>query len=164
MERFFDHHRAGDVTSIRQNTQRASLKSDALCIKNVRFLNTNLLLFCEEILYLVVGDNALLEDVGAGLLRLDHLDALRKLLTGTGFQRCNYFLCHIALKLFDFTVYGYSLQVRIVLLALQTIRGVLLVLGGDVARHACYAALLLLGALQYHLHSVAFLCHFSARF
>lgn len=65
----------------------------------MRFLNTNLLLFCEEILYLVVGDDALLEDVGAGLLRLDHLDALGELLARAGLQRCDYFLCHRALTI-----------------------------------------------------------------
>ena len=50
----------------------------------------------EESLYLVVGDDAFLEHVGTGLLRLDHLDALGELLTRAGFQCCDYFLCHNA--------------------------------------------------------------------
>lgn len=122
------------------------------------------LLFCEEILDLVVGNDTLLEHVGTGLLRFDHLDALGEVLTRAGFQCCDYFLCHGALKLFDFTVKSYPLEERIVLLALQTVGGVLLVLGGDVTRHAGYAALLLFGAFENDLHSVAFLCHLSEKF
>mgnify|MGYP000472579372 FL=1 len=56
-----------------------------------------LLLLLEEIFDLVVGNDAFLEHIGAGLLRLDHLDTLGKLLTRAGFQCCDYFLCHSAL-------------------------------------------------------------------
>ena len=45
-----------------------------------------LFLLLEESFYLVVGDDAFLEHVGTGLLRLDHLDALGELLTRAGFQ------------------------------------------------------------------------------
>ena len=53
------------------------------------------------------------------------------------------------------------LQVRIVLLALEAVRRILLVLGGDVAGDARYAAGLLLSALEDDLHPVSFslLCH-----
>ena len=61
-------------------------------------------------------------------------------------------------------MYCYLLQVWIVLLALETLWGVLLVLCGDVARHTWYAALLLLSALEDHLNSVTFLCHFFVKF
>ena len=52
---------------------------------------------------MIVGDDTLLEHISAGLLRLDHLDALGKLLTVAGLQGCDYFLCHNA-RLFNFTV------------------------------------------------------------
>lgn len=128
-----------------------------------------LFLLVEEIFYLVVGDNTFLEHIGAGLVRLDHLDALGELLTRAGFQCCDYFLCHRASLLFDFTVNGNPLEERIVLLTLQTIGGVFLVLGGDVTGHSRNAALFLFGALEDDLNSVAFLCHwllvvFSTRF
>lgn len=55
-----------------------------------------LFLLLEEIFYVVVGNNAFLEHVSTGLLRFDHLDALRKVLTRAGFQCCDYFLCHRA--------------------------------------------------------------------
>ena len=47
-----------------------------------------------KLLNLVVRNDCLLENVGTGLLRLNHLDALGKLLTNAGFQGCDYFLCH----------------------------------------------------------------------
>ncbi len=82
----------------------------------------------------------------------------------TGFQRCDYFLCHIALKLFDFTMNGHLLQERVVFLALQTVGGVFLVLGRDVAGHSRNTASFLFRAFENHLHSVAFLCHLSLEF
>ena len=51
-----------------------------------------LFLLFEEFLDLVVGNDAFLEHVSTGLVRLDHLDALRKVLTRAGFQCCDYFL------------------------------------------------------------------------
>lgn len=76
-------------------------------VLRARPLTTNvserLLLLCEELLYLLVGNDTLLEHISAGLLRLDHLDALGKLLTVAGLQGCDYFLCHNA-RLFNFTV------------------------------------------------------------
>ena len=53
------------------------------------------------------------------------------------------------------------LQERIVLLALEAVRGVLLVLGGDVTGHTGDTAGLLLRALEDDLHPVSFrfLCH-----
>lgn len=117
------------------------------------------LLLSEEILDLVVGNDTLLEHVGTGLIRFDHLDALGEVLTRAGFQCCDYFLCHGALKLFDFTVKGDAFEERVVLAAFQTVGGVLLVLGGDVTRHAGYTALFLFGAFEDDLNSVAFLSH-----
>ena len=81
---------------------------------------------------LIYRYDSLLEDVSTCLLRLNHLDTLGKLLTYTSTKGCNCFLCHNSTKLFNFTVYCYLLQVWIVLLALETLWGVLLVLGGDV--------------------------------
>ena len=54
-------------------------------------------------------------------------------------------------------------EIRIVFLTLQTVRGVLLVLGGDVPGHSGYSASFLLGALENDLHPVSFsfLCHNS---
>ena len=56
---------------------------------------------------------------------------------------------------------GNPLQERIVLLPFKTLRGVLLILCGDVAGHSWNAAGLLLCALEDDLHpvSVRFLCH-----
>ena len=56
---------------------------------------------------------------------------------------------------------GNLLQDRIVLLPFKTLRGVLLILCGDVAGHPWNAAGLLLCALEDDLHPVSFrfLCH-----
>ena len=56
---------------------------------------------------------------------------------------------------------GNPLQERIVLLPFKTLRGVLLILGSDVAGHSWNAAFLLLCALEDDLHPVTFcfLCH-----
>ena len=72
----------------------------------------------------------------------------RQLFARTGFQRCDYFLCHIALKLFDFTMNGHLLQERVVFLALQTVGGVFLVLGRDVAGHSRNTASFLLSLIH----------------
>ena len=58
---------------------------------------------------------------------------------------------------------SHFLQVRVVLLELQTLRGVLFVLSGDVTAHAGNSTILLLGALEDNLHSSVFilLCHVS---
>ena len=57
---------------------------------------------------------------------------------------------------------GHFLQVRIVLLKLQTFGSVLFVLSSDITAHAGNTTILLLGAFQNHLHSCVFvfLCHF----
>ena len=64
-------------------------------------------------------------------------------------------------QLLDLLVNGHAFQIRIVLLELQTLGGVLAVLGRDVTADAGNASTLLLGALEDHLHAVAFcfLCH-----
>jgi hypothetical protein len=168
--------------------QRASVE-DALCIKRNRifrlfsesgpaddsfrpcdpktFVSPNalhLFLLGEKVFHLVVGDDALFEDVCTGFVGFHHFDTFGELFARTGFQRCDYFLCHIALKLFDFTMNGHLLQERIVLLALQTVGGVFLVLGRDVAGHSRNTASFLFRAFENHLHSVAFLCHLSLEF
>ena len=51
---------------------------------------------------------------------------------------------------------GNPLQERIVLLPFKTLRGVLLILCGDVAGHAWNAAGLLLWALEDDLHPVSY--------
>ena len=58
---------------------------------------------------------------------------------------------------------SHFLQVRVVLLELQTLRGVLFVLSGDITAHARNTTILLLGALEDNLHSSVFilLCHVS---
>ncbi len=58
-------------------------------------------------------------------------------------------------------MYGNFLHERIELLHLQTLRSVLSVFGSDIPRHARYAGVFLLSALQNHLNSIAFsfLCH-----
>ena len=122
-----------------------------------------LFLLFEEFLDLVVGNDAFLEHVSTGLVRLDHLDALRKVLTRAGFQCCDYFLCHRASKLFNFTVNGDLLQERIVLFTLQTVGGVLFVFRRDVTGHSRNSALFLFGAFENDLNPVAFLCHLLLR-
>ena len=64
-------------------------------------------------------------------------------------------------QLLDLLVNGHAFQIRIVLLELQTLGGVLAVLGGDVAADAGNATALLLGTLEDHLYAIAFcfLCH-----
>ena len=58
---------------------------------------------------------------------------------------------------------SHFLQVRVVLLELQTLRGILFVLSGDITAHARNTTILLLGALEDNLHSSVFilLCHVS---
>ena len=124
----------------------------------------DLLLF-EVFLDVVGGDDFLFEHVGAGLLGADHADHLGKTLAGGGFEGSNNFLCHILMSpivlLLDFFVDGHFLQEGVVLLELEALRGVLLVLGGDIAAHAGDTAGFLLGALQDDLNACvfSFLCH-----
>src|SRR5690606_3267879 len=73
------------------------------------------------------------------------------------------FLCLLAYqpisKLFDFLVYSYFLQDRVVLLQFQALRIVLFVFGSDVPACTWHTAVLMLSAFQDNLHSVPFLCH-----
>ena len=64
-------------------------------------------------------------------------------------------------QLLDLLVNGHAFQIGVVFLELQTLGGVLAVLGRDVTADAGNASALLLGALQNDLHAVAFcfLCH-----
>ena len=124
----------------------------------------NLFLF-QIFLHIVGGDNLFFEAVGTGLFGADHADNLGETLAGLGLKGSNNFLCHILLSpilsLLDFFVNSDLLQEGIVLLELQTLRGVLFILGGDVAAHAGDTASLLLSAFEDDLHSVSFyfLCH-----
>ena len=65
------------------------------------------------------------------------------------------------LRLLNLLVNRHALQVRIVFLELQTLGGVLAVLGRDVTADAGNASTLLLGALENDLHAITFcfLCH-----
>ena len=58
---------------------------------------------------------------------------------------------------------GDLLEDGVVFLQLQTLSGVLTVLGGDVARCAGHTGGFVLGAFEDHLHAIAFcfLCHFD---
>ena len=58
-------------------------------------------------------------------------------------------------------MYSHSLEDGIVLLEFEALGRILAVLGGDVAGSAGHTACLMFGALEYHLHSIAFsfLCH-----
>ena len=51
-------------------------------------------LLLEEILHVVVVYHFFLECIASGYWRLDHFNDLGELLTFSGFERCNYFLCH----------------------------------------------------------------------
>lgn len=121
------------------------------------------LFFLEEFLHLVGKNDVLLEGVSIGLGRANHTDNLSVALTGVGFQGCNNFFCHMSLSpiLFDFFMNSHFLQVRIVLLELQTFGSILFILSGDVTAHARNTTGLLLGALEDNLHSsvFSFLCH-----
>lgn len=118
-------------------------------------------LFLQVLLNFVVLNHALLKHVGTSLGRTDHLDHLAEIATFTSLERCNYFLCHILNVLFNFFVNSYFLQVRVVLLELQTLGCVLAVLGGNVARHSGNTTCLLLSAFEDNLNAISFsfLCH-----
>ena len=64
-----------------------------------------------------------------------------------------------AAALLDFLVNGNLLEVGVEFLQLQTLRVVLLVLGGDVTARTRNARRLLLRALEDHLYPISFLCH-----
>ena len=122
-------------------------------------------LLCEEFFHVVVEDDFLLEDVGTRLGALYHLDAFGVRTTGvTGLKSGDRFFCHSKfpfLKLLDFFVDGVALQNGVVLLQLQTIRGVLTVFGRDVTRRTGHTAGLVFGALKNYLYACffSFLCH-----
>lgn len=63
-------------------------------------------------------------------------------------------------ELLDLLVDRHLLEDGIEFLHLQTIRGVLLVFGGDVTGHSRLSAGLVLGTFQDYLDTVAFLRHF----
>ena len=56
-------------------------------------------------------------------------------------------------------MYGHTLEDRVEFLQFHPVRRVLLVLGGDIPGSSGHTGLLVLGALEDHLYSVAFLCH-----
>lgn len=118
------------------------------------------LLLGEEILDSLIGYHLLSEDIGASLGRPNHLDHLGEAFALTFLESCDNFLCHSFLLLFNLTMKSYLTQEGVVLHALQTIRSVLAVLGGDVARHTRDAASFLLGALENYLHTIT-LCFLS---
>ena len=68
--------------------------------------------------------------------------------------------------LLNLLVNGHAFQIGVVFLELQTLSGVLAVLGRDVTADAGNASALLLGALQNDLHAITFcfLCHNSVPF
>ena len=114
-------------------------------------------LFLEEILYFLIGYHLLIEDVSTCLGALNHLDhfcisatILRSFVEGS-----NGFLCHILL-LFNFFVNSHFLEDGVVFLQLHTLRCVLAVFGRHIATCAWQTAILHLGALKNHLHSIAF--------
>ena len=69
----------------------------------------------------------------------------------------------IVLLLLNLLVNGHAFQIRVVFLELQTLGGVLAVLGCDVTADTRNATALLLGALENDLHAITFcfLCHNS---
>lgn len=56
-------------------------------------------------------------------------------------------------------MHRHLLQDGVEFFQLQTLGGVLLVLGGDIARSAGLTTGLVLGALEDHLNAIAFFCH-----
>ena len=87
------HPASAPPQSVRTKTQKAPLvempfvlRADAL---NHEYRRNGLFLLREELLYMVVGNDTLLEHIGAGLLRLDQFDALGKQLSRAGFQFCD---------------------------------------------------------------------------
>ena len=151
------------VTSWRDKKNlRFTTKAKTKAYEKKYYYYSVLFLF-QKFLYLVREDDVFLEGISIGLGRANHADDFGVALTRSSLKCCNNFLCHRSLSplLFDFFVNGHFLQVRIVLLELQTLRGIFLVLGGDVTAHAGDTAVFLLGALEDNLHSCVFifLCH-----
>ena len=72
----------------------------------------------------------------------------------------------VVVLLLNLLVNGHAFQIGVVFLELQTLGGILAVLGRDVTADAGNASTLLLGALENDLHAIAFcfLCHNSLPF
>ena len=91
----------------------------------------------QRVFHSVVGHHGFLEGVSSCFGRLYHLDDLGVGAAFTLLEGSDGFLCHIESKklcgfLFDFFVNGDALEDGVVFLQLQTLGGVLTVLGGDV--------------------------------
>jgi len=114
----------------------------------------------EEVVHVVLGYYALTERVGTIFSSAHHLNHFSVVLGSATLQGCYCFLCH-GILLFDLSVRSHALQDRIVFLKLQTIWSVFLVLGCDVAGSTGHTTSFMLCALQDHLNTVSFLCHFS---
>ena len=80
------------------NTKGFLLGKPFVLRKNLNHNNLSSMKLFHILLNLVVRNDCLFENIGTGLLRTNHLDALGKLLTHTGFQGCDYFLCHNSSK------------------------------------------------------------------
>ena len=88
----------------------------------------------QDVLNGIIGNHLFLESVSTGLRRLNDLDDLAIGAAFSFLERCNGFLCHESVRLFNFFVYGNFLKNGVVLLQLKTLGCVLAVLGGDVTR------------------------------
>lgn len=119
---------------------------------------------------MIVVNYFFLKGVSAGFARFYHFDNAGELFALSGFQRSNYFLCHVVLVLrlppllLDFFVNGHTLEDRVVFFQLDTVRRVLLVLRSDVPRSTRLTAFFVFGAFQDHLDAAAFLSHCLIRF
>lgn len=116
---------------------------------------SNGLLARNELISFVGRYNLLNELVSSGLFLLDHADHLGEGLRIGFLQGSNGFLCHGLLDLF---VYGHTAKDGVVLLQLQTLGGILPVLGGDVSRSAWLPGSLMLRAFHDHLYAITLFC------
>ena len=124
--------------------------------KRLLFLLRASLFFGQPVVYHFRGHNRLNKGISPCFRRFYHFYSLGQSLWA-GLKGCNRFLCHDLL--FYLFMYGHSFQDGIVFFQLHPVRGILLVLGGDVTGSSGHSGLLVLRALHDHLYSVSFLCH-----
>jgi len=77
---------------------------------------------------MVIMNDSFLELVCTGFFRSGHPDAFCKKFTCSGFQCCNYFLCHGVILLLYFSVKGVFLEDRIVFPPFHPVGGIFPVL------------------------------------
>ena len=118
-------------------------------------------LFLKKVLYFFIRNHLFVKNVSSCLRRFNHFDNLSiRTSLFTCLQGCYCFLCH-GLILFNFFMYCYSFQNRLVLLKFQSFSSIFSVLRCNITRSTRHTTFLVFCTFKDNLYSITFcfLCH-----